>query len=82
MAWCKYTADGIVIVYFKIDVLCLKKLNFRIQANVMLEYELDDAASLLSVNIDTAKKQESNVEEDLDFLRFVIEYLRWKVELE
>ncbi|KAK7573519.1 hypothetical protein V9T40_010710 [Parthenolecanium corni] len=38
-------------------------------ANVMLEYTLDDAAELLSNNIDTAKKQEKTIEEDLDFLR-------------
>lgn len=36
----------------------------------MLEYTLDDAAELLSNNIDTAKKQEKTIEEDLDFLRY------------
>ncbi|XP_065201993.1 prefoldin subunit 3 [Planococcus citri] len=38
-------------------------------ANVMLEYSLDDAAELLTKNIETAKKQEASVEQDLDFLR-------------
>lgn len=36
----------------------------------MLEYTLNDAAELLSNNVETAKKQEKNIEEDLDFLRF------------
>lgn len=35
----------------------------------MLEYNLDDAAELLTKNIETAKKQEASVEQDLDFLR-------------
>lgn len=36
----------------------------------MLEYTLDDAGVLLSNNIETAKRQEKTIEEDLDFLRF------------
>ncbi|XKL64738.1 hypothetical protein PGB90_004824 [Kerria lacca] len=38
-------------------------------ANVMLEYTLEDAADLLSKNIESAKQQETTIEEDLDFLR-------------
>ncbi len=38
----------------------------------MLEYTLDDAADLLSKNMETAKKQEIVLEEDLDFLRYEI----------
>lgn len=37
----------------------------------MLEYDMDDAANLLSSNIETAKTHEKTIEEDLDFLRFV-----------
>lgn len=40
-----------------------------LQANVMLEYTLEDATDLLVKNIDAAKKNLSYVEHDLDFLR-------------
>lgn len=43
--------------------------TFLLQANVMLEYPLDDATDLLVKNIDAAKKNLSYVEHDLDFLR-------------
>ncbi|KAG8273336.1 Prefoldin subunit 3 [Homalodisca vitripennis] len=45
------------------------KLLQHILANVMLEYTLDDAMALLVKNIETAKKNLSHVEHDLDFLR-------------
>nr|CAG4645939.1 EOG090X0IRH [Lynceus sp. MCZ IZ 141354] len=38
-------------------------------ANVMLEYTLDDAQSLLDLNLDTANKNLGQVQHDLDFLR-------------
>lgn len=39
------------------------------QANVMLEYTLDDAEALLLRNEETAVKSLAQVEEDLGFLR-------------
>jgi len=44
-------------------------VTFLLQANVMLEYPLEDATDLLVKNIDAAKKNLSYVEHDLDFLR-------------
>lgn len=38
----------------------------------MLEYTLHDAMALLEKNIETAKKNLSHVEHDLDFLRYVL----------
>jgi prefoldin subunit 5 len=45
---------------------------FSSQANVMLEYTLEDATNLLMKNLETAKKNLEHVEHDLDFLRQVI----------
>lgn len=39
------------------------------QANVMLSYPIDEAETLLSSKLSTAKLSLSNCEEDLDFLR-------------
>lgn len=47
-----------------------------LQANVMLEYTLEDATNLLVKNIDTAKKNLGYVEHDLDFLRQVTAYCK------
>lgn len=49
-------------------VCCLSCVTFLLQANVMLEYTLEDATDLLVKNIDAAKKNLSYVEHDLDFL--------------
>ncbi|KAJ4445613.1 hypothetical protein ANN_12295 [Periplaneta americana] len=51
---------------------CVWPRNQMAQANVMLEYTLEDAMNLLVKNIDTAKKNLGYVEHDLDFLRQVI----------
>ena len=40
-----------------------------LQANVMLEYNLDDAEALLERNLSAARKSLETVEEDLGFLR-------------
>ncbi|KIL91712.1 hypothetical protein FAVG1_05329 [Fusarium avenaceum] len=40
-----------------------------LQANVMLSYPIDEAETLLSSKLSTAKTSLSNCEEDLDFLR-------------
>lgn len=41
----------------------------------MLEYTLEDAADLLSKNIESAKQQETTIEEDLDFLRLIVNFI-------
>jgi transcription initiation factor IIE alpha subunit len=46
--------------------LCVK---YDFQANVMLEYKLDDAESLLKKNNEAAVKSLSQVEDDLGFIR-------------
>jgi hypothetical protein len=42
---------------------------FIFQANVMLEYTLEDAKALLEKNHETAMKNLAQVHHDLDFLR-------------
>jgi len=41
-----------------------------LQANVMLEYNLDDATELISRNIQLATSNMRQVDDDLDFLRY------------
>ena len=43
--------------------------RYSFQANVMLEYDIDEAKALLTRNIDTAKCNLSEVEKDINFLR-------------
>lgn len=52
-------------------MLPLNQFNFYFcwQANVMLEYGLEDAEGLLSKNLGNATKNLTQVEHDLDFLR-------------
>lgn len=40
-----------------------------LQANVMLEYDIDEAQTLLEKNLGTASRNLESLEEDLDFLR-------------
>ena len=42
---------------------------FSFQANVMLEYSIDEADALLSKNLATATRNLKEIEEDLGFLR-------------
>lgn len=42
---------------------------FLSQANVMLEYDIDEAQALLEKNLSTASRNLETLEEDLDFLR-------------
>lgn len=42
---------------------------FSSQANVMLEYDIDEAQALLEKNLSTASRNLETLEEDLDFLR-------------
>jgi len=39
----------------------------------MLEYTLEDAKALLQKNLDTAQKNLSQFEHDLDFLRYILQ---------
>ena len=45
------------------------------QANVMLEYSLEDAKALLEKNHETATKSLAQVHYDLDFLRYVNNFI-------
>ncbi|RXG71964.1 Prefoldin subunit 3 [Armadillidium vulgare] len=56
-------------VYMKAGIPPTDKVCLWLGANVMLEYCLDDAESLLSKNLSNAIKHLSQVEHDLDFLR-------------
>ena len=51
----------------KVSVHSLSR--FSLQANVMLEYDIDEAQALLEKNLLTATKNLDSLEEDLDFLR-------------
>ncbi|KAF7989792.1 hypothetical protein HCN44_008466 [Aphidius gifuensis] len=56
-------------VYAKAVVPPTDKVCLWLGANVMLEYTLDDAQSLMVKNIDVAKTKLKHVEHDLDFVR-------------
>ncbi|XP_042909331.1 prefoldin subunit 3 [Parasteatoda tepidariorum] len=56
-------------LYIKAKVPPTDKVGLWLGANVMLEYTLKDAEDLLSRNFQTATKNLSQLEEDLDFLR-------------
>merc|ERR1711976_635121 len=56
-------------LYAKAKIPHTKKVCLWLGANVMLEYQLDDADSLLSRNLEAATKSLSAVDEDLGFLR-------------
>lgn len=43
-------------------------MTIFLQANVMLEYDIDEAQALLEKNLSTATKNLDSLEEDLDFL--------------
>lgn len=56
-------------LYIKAKVPPTDKVGLWLGANVMLEYTLKDAEALLSKNLQTATKNLSQLEDDLDFLR-------------
>ncbi|XP_048885187.1 prefoldin subunit 3 [Brienomyrus brachyistius] len=56
-------------VYCKASVPPTEKVCLWLGANVMLEYDIDDAQSLLEKNLATASRNLDSLEEDLDFLR-------------
>ncbi|GIX70505.1 prefoldin subunit 3 [Caerostris darwini] len=56
-------------LYVKAKVPPTNKVGLWLGANVMLEYSLPDAETLLSKNLQTASKNLSQLEDDLDFLR-------------
>ncbi|GFY17373.1 prefoldin subunit 3 [Trichonephila clavipes] len=56
-------------LYIKAKVPPTGKVGLWLGANVMLEYTLTDAKALLSKNLQTATKNLSQLEDDLDFLR-------------
>lgn len=56
-------------VYLKISAWVVTYNFFAFQANVMLEYNLDDAEKLLEKNYDAASRSLAQVEDDLGFIR-------------
>ncbi|XP_028834971.1 prefoldin subunit 3 [Denticeps clupeoides] len=56
-------------VYCKASVPPTDKVCLWLGANVMLEYDIDEAESLLEKNLATASRNLESLEEDLDFLR-------------
>ncbi|XP_032083802.1 prefoldin subunit 3 isoform X1 [Thamnophis elegans] len=56
-------------VYCKASVPPTDKVCLWLGANVMLEYDIDEAQALLEKNLNTATKNLESLEEDLDFLR-------------
>ncbi|KAK6291775.1 prefoldin subunit 3 [Coregonus clupeaformis] len=56
-------------VYCKALVPATDKVCLWLGANVMLEYDIDEAQSLLEKNLATASRNLDSLEEDLDFLR-------------
>ncbi|XP_060787804.1 prefoldin subunit 3 [Neoarius graeffei] len=56
-------------VYCKASVPPTDKVCLWLGANVMLEYDIDEAETLLEKNLGTASRNLESLEEDLDFLR-------------
>ncbi|EPQ19466.1 Prefoldin subunit 3 [Myotis brandtii] len=56
-------------LYCKASVPPTDKVCLWLGANVMLEYDIDEAQALLEKNLTTATKNLDSLEEDLDFLR-------------
>ncbi|XP_047438189.1 prefoldin subunit 3 [Mugil cephalus] len=56
-------------VYCKALVPPTDKVGLWLGANVMLEYDIDEAQALLEQNLSTASRNLETLEEDLDFLR-------------
>nr|XP_033804298.1 prefoldin subunit 3-like [Geotrypetes seraphini] len=56
-------------LYCKASVPPTDKVCLWLGANVMLEYDIDEAHTLLEKNLSTATRNLDSAEEDLDFLR-------------
>jgi len=56
-------------VYMTAKIPPTDKINLWLGANVMLEYSLDEADALLTKNLETANKNLSQIDIDLDYLR-------------
>uniref|UniRef100_A0A3B5LDL7 Prefoldin subunit 3 n=1 Tax=Xiphophorus couchianus TaxID=32473 RepID=A0A3B5LDL7_9TELE len=56
-------------VYCKASVPPTDKVCLWLGANVMLEYNIDEAQALLEKNLSTASRNLETLEEDLDYLR-------------
>ncbi|KAM3590991.1 uncharacterized protein V6R79_020276 [Siganus canaliculatus] len=56
-------------VYCKASVPPTNKVCLWLGANVMLEYDIDEAQALLEKNLSTASRNLETLENDLDFLR-------------
>uniref|UniRef100_UPI00398EBD55 prefoldin subunit 3 n=1 Tax=Pristiophorus japonicus TaxID=55135 RepID=UPI00398EBD55 len=56
-------------LYAKASIAPTDKVCLWLGANVMLEYDIDEARALLEKNLTTATRNLEGLEEDLDFLR-------------
>uniref|UniRef100_A0A4W3HJD0 Prefoldin subunit 3 n=1 Tax=Callorhinchus milii TaxID=7868 RepID=A0A4W3HJD0_CALMI len=56
-------------LYAKASIAPTDKVCLWLGANVMLEYDIDEAQALLEKNLSTATRNLEGLEEDLDFLR-------------
>ncbi|OWF54616.1 prefoldin subunit 3-like [Mizuhopecten yessoensis] len=56
-------------VYAKAKIPPTEKVCLWLGANVMLEYTIDDATSLLEKNLDAASKNLTQVDDDLSYIR-------------
>lgn len=56
-------------VYATAKIPSTDKVYLWLGANVMLEYPIDDAEKLLTQNLESARQNLENIQEDLDFLR-------------
>lgn len=56
-------------VYAKASIVPSDKVCLWLGADVMLEYDIDDAQQLLEKNLATATKSLNQIDDDLDFLR-------------
>ena len=73
--WCQGVEFGdTVVINLKLKTvgLCVvlkMTLLLFLQANVMLEYSISEAETLLSKNLNAARKNLAEIEQDLGFLR-------------
>lgn len=56
-------------LYVNAKVPATSKVCLWLGANVMLEYEIDDAESLLTKNLTVAQNNLTELDDDLNFLR-------------
>ena len=66
---CYYCIVRFILEYIQLNRPHTVMLLYTVQANVMMEYSIDEACSLLTKNLASAKKTLAQVQEDLNFIR-------------